>query len=261
MNNSRATARLRPPLTNSRRSMWFIPKPSTLKSKLQRTLINAFHLAPLPPSVNLEEFALMSKLFQVIVDCRTEEQREEGRIPKSIHVPLSSMTEENRENMSIQFSQLTVLVYDQNSTIVDTAASYLRDCGAEAWSLEGGADAFRDFVAQTRNGTYTRRVTLEEAQQHIHAQSRAGGRLPRKYDPNRVIEQFEESDGADEGSLSPTKNHTISIRPSEYNRQQHPIGATDEAAVPNSHHHHHHQTPEQITQQNIEIATRQKIDV
>jgi len=200
--------------------MWFFPDDS-LKSKIQRTIVNAFNLAPPPPSVNLEEFALMSKMFKAIIDCRTDEQRAEGKIPKSLHIPLSTMTEENRQNIGIQFSQLTVLVYDQDGTNVDLAAAYLRDCGAEAWSLEGGAEAFKEFVTQTRDGMYTRRVTLEEAQQHIHAQARAGARLPRSYDPNRVIEQFDpflDQESTEDETTTP--KHTISINPTLYNQQQ-----------------------------------------
>lgn len=214
------------------RTMWYLPDDS-LKSKIQRTLVSVFNLAPPPPSINVEEFALMSKMFQAIVDCRTEEQRMEGKIPKSVHVPMSSMTEDNRDNLSIQFSQLTLLIYDQDGTQVDAAAAYLRDCGAEVWALEGGANAFKSFVAQTRAGTYTRRVTLEEAQQHVHAQARAGARVPRKYDPNRVIEQFDplldqEETESDEKSES---KHTISINPLQYDKEQRELKQKEQERV------------------------------
>jgi rhodanese-related sulfurtransferase len=201
--------------------MWFLPDDS-ITTKLKRTLLDVFNLAPTPPSVNVEEFALMSQMFNFIVDCREDEQRKEGKIPKSVHVPLSTMIDTQRENIGIQFSQLTVLVYDQDGSTVDTAAAYLRDCGAEAWALDGGAEAFKTFVTQTRNGTYTRRVTLEEAQQHVHAQSRVGARLPRPYDPNKVIEQFDPL--LDEESSDVEKDHvpkhTIAINPAQYNREK-----------------------------------------
>jgi rhodanese-related sulfurtransferase len=152
------------------------------------------------------------------VDCRSEEQRQEGKIPKSVHVPLDTMLESNRENLSIQFSKLTVLVYDQDGSTVDQAATFLRDCGAESWSLEGGAESFKDFVTHTRNGTYTRRVTLEEARQHIYAQARAGAKLPRPYDANRALEHFDTRlDEIDpEESESGEKDKAIKSQPHQH---------------------------------------------
>eukprot|EP00461_Guttulinopsis_vulgaris_P006318 UN06346 len=100
------------------------------------------------------------------------------------------MTDEQRINLTVQFNELTILCYDQDGSRVELATSFLRDCGAEAWSLEGGADSFKEFVQQTRDGTYVRRVTLEEAKQHVHQQSRAGIKLPRSYDTNRTMETF-----------------------------------------------------------------------
>lgn len=162
--------------------------------KAKRFIIDALNLRPPPPSINVEEFALVSKAFHVIVDVRTEEERKEGKIPKSIHVPLESLTEENRTNMNVQFNELTVLCYDQRGEHVEEATKYLRDCGAEAWSLEGGADSFKEFVQQTRSGGYIRRVTLEEARQHMHAQARAGAKLPRQYDTTRTLDSFAHDD-------------------------------------------------------------------
>lgn len=167
-------------LNISSRSAWFLPDQS-LKSRFKRAIVNVFGLAPPPPSVNVEEFALMSKVFKVVVDVRSAEQRREGKIPRSVHIPLESMTEESRENLIVQFKDLTILCYDQDGSTVDTAATFLRQCGSEAWCLEGGADAFKSFVTKTQTGAYLRTVTLEEARQHIHAQARAGARLPRDY--------------------------------------------------------------------------------
>ena len=61
-------------------------------------------------------------------------------------------------------------------------------------------------MTETQNGTYIRKVTLEEARQHIHAQARAGARLPREYNPS--TQKFNDELSFDEQENSNISNQS-----------------------------------------------------
>jgi len=113
--------------------------------------------------ISLSEWQNLQKEEYTLIDIREEEAWQHGTIPDAVHIPMENLSK--TDSLLTQITQKypspgRLILFCRQGLISRDAAAFLREHGLDAFSLEGGYNAWLLSTFQQENGTAEEEICL-----------------------------------------------------------------------------------------------------